>query len=260
MNDPWTHLKAFTAARIALGRAGGSVPTAPLLDFRLSHARARDAVLTPFEPAELAAQLAEITVTYGLENLQLSSHAEDRAMYLRRPDYGRRLSEASRKMLGGRSGATCDLVIVLSDGLSTSAVMKQSAPLLQALLPLLIQDRWSLAPVCIVKHGRVAVQDEIGSLLKAQVSLMLLGERPGLGSPDSLGAYFTYAPYVGRTDADRNCVSNIRPEGLPIQAAASKLRYLLNESRRLKLSGVELKDESPITLADEESSPAITSA
>nr|WP_276609638.1 ethanolamine ammonia-lyase subunit EutC [Phragmitibacter flavus] len=250
MKDAWTHLKEFTAARIALGRVGGSVPTGPLLDFRLSHARARDAVLTPFEPEVLGTELEAL----GEEVVLLQSGAEDRAIYLRRPDYGRRLDEDSARLLKERENEEADLVLVLSDGLSTSAVMKQAVPLLEILLPMLRRDGWKLAPICVVKHGRVAVQDEIGEILNAKVSLMLLGERPGLGSPDSLGAYFTYEPKVGRSDADRNCVSNIRPEGLPLAAAAVKLCYLLNASRELKLSGVELKDESPLLERGEETS------
>lgn len=242
MNDPWEHLRRFTAARIALGRAGGSLPTAPLLDFRLSHARAKDAVLAPFDPAELAARLDFADLPVHL----LESRAADRATYLRRPDLGRSLAPESRELLATGSGSTPDLVIVVSDGLSSLAAMEQTAPVLAALLPLLERDGWQLAPLCIVRHGRVAIQDEIGGVLGAKLSLMLLGERPGLGSPDSLGAYFTHGPKPGLTDASRNCVSNIRPEGLPPAAAARKLHLLLTASRRLGLSGVALKDDTPL--------------
>lgn len=242
MNDPWQHLRGFTAARIALGRAGGSLPTAPLLDFRLSHARAKDAVLAPFDPLELAAKLSGL---HGYP-LVLESQALDRATYLRRPDYGRALSQHSRELLEDVDRGA-DLAIVLSDGLSTRAVMEQALPLLSALLPLLVKDGWIIAPPCIVRHGRVAIQDEVGELLGARLSLMLLGERPGLGSPDSLGAYFTFAPHVGKTDADRNCVSNIRPEGLAPELAARKLHALLGSSMRLGLSGIGLKDDTPVT-------------
>jgi ethanolamine ammonia-lyase small subunit len=242
MTDSWTHLRAFTAARIALGRAGGSVPTGPLLDFRLAHARARDAVLAAFDPEMLAEQLRAVHP----EVVALESQATHRAEYLQRPDLGRRLSPTSRERLAATaSPAAPDLVIVVSDGLSTLAAMEQSGPLLAELLPLLASDDWTLAPLVVVRHGRVAVQDEVGSLLGARISLMLVGERPGLGSPDSLGAYFTYAPTPGRSDAERNCVSNIRPQGLPIAAAAHKLHALLTASKTRALSGVELKAETP---------------
>lgn len=241
MNDTWSHLRDFTAARIALGRSGASLPTGPLLDFRLSHARARDAVLTPFHPEELATEIRAL----GREILVVESQAGSRTAYLQRPDLGRKLSEASRTMLAQSAmGPPPDLVIILSDGLSTMAAMSQCTPLLQELLPLL--EGWKIAPIVVARHGRVALQDEVGALFSAQLSLILLGERPGLGSPDSLGAYFTYAPVPGRTDAERNCVSNIRPQGLPPAAAARKLHALLSASRALKLSGVRLKDDTPL--------------
>lgn len=248
MNDPWEHLRRFTAARIALGRAGGSLPTIPLLDFRLSHARAKDAVLMPFEAEELATTFDS---AWGAPIL-LKSRAHDREEYLRRPDFGRRLEDHSRETLTAASGKGADLVIVLSDGLSARAVMEQAVPVLRVLLPLLQRDGWSFAPLCIVKHGRVAIQDEIGVILGTKLSLMLLGERPGLGSPDSLGAYFTHQPSLGRTDADRNCVSNIRPAGLAPSIAASKLHTLLNASRHLGLSGIGLKDEAPVPSLNED--------
>lgn len=241
MNDPWDHLRRFTAARIALGHAGGSLPTAPLLDFRLAHARAKDAVLAPFEAEALAVRLQALHPEIHL----LRSQAEDRPIYLRRPDLGRSLSDESRTLLQPAASAP-DLVIIFSNGLSTFAVMEQSAALLGALLPLLRREAWTLAPLCIVTHGRVAIQDEIGERLGAKISLMLLGERPGLGSPDSLGAYFTFSPRVGNTDANRNCVSNIRPEGLSPALAARKLHALLTASRCLGLSGIGLKDDTPL--------------
>lgn len=242
MNDSWKHLNQFTAARIALGRAGGSLPTAPLLDFRLSHARARDAVLCHFDPETLASSLRRLKPDVHI----LESEAENRAAFLQRPDRGRRLSEASRRHLEAIAlPHPPDLVILVSDGLSTIAAMEQASSLLSGLLPLLDADGWSLAPLLIVRHGRVAIQDEVGGILNARLSLILLGERPGLGSPDSLGAYFTYGPMPGKTDADRNCVSNIRPQGLPPSAAARKLHALLTSSRHLALSGVQLKDETP---------------
>jgi ethanolamine ammonia-lyase small subunit len=241
--DVWTHLKAFTAARIALGRSGASLPTRERLDFQFALARARDAVHTPFDPADLAAQLAALPLPF----LILASNAPDRATYLQRPDLGRSLAPASRVILQSLpSNHPCDLVIILSDGLSPLATLRQAHPLLTALLPKLLAADWHVAPLVILPNARVAVQDEIGALLQSTLSLMLLGERPGLGSPDSLGSYFTFQPQPGKTDADRNCVSNIRPAGLPPAAAAEKLFALLTQSRHRQLSGVSLKDESQL--------------
>jgi len=241
--DPWSHLRRHTGARIALGRAGGSLPTPARLDFQLAHAHARDAVLSPFDPEAFAERLRVLSPLV----LPVLSAARDRAEYLRRPDLGRRLAPESRTLL--ESHATpCDLVIIVSDGLSAHAVATQCEPLLAALLPLIRASRWTLAPLIVARHARVALQDEIGALLKATVSLILLGERPGLGSADSLGAYFIHTPFIARTDADRNCISNIREAGLPISAAAAKLHYLLGKSYGLRLSGVQLKDDSPALL------------
>ncbi len=238
--DPWHPLRRHTAARIALGRSGGSVPTAAQLDFRLAHARARDAVLAPFDPAALATALHPL----GSPVLVVESAARDRAEFLQRPDLGRRLAHTSRALLTGHAAAACDLVIIASDGLSTLAAQTQIVPLLTALLPLLQDDGWTLAPLIVARQARVALQDEIGEILRAKISLMLLGERPGLGSADSLGAYFTHSPALGTTDADRNCLSNIRAGGLPPDSAARKLHHLLTQSRHLGLSGVRLKDDS----------------
>jgi len=241
--DVWHPLRNVTAARIALGRSGGSLPTRGQLDFRLAHARARDAVLAPFDPDALAARLRPL----GSEVLVAESAARDREEFLQRPDLGRRLGHASRAHLVDHAAAAprCDLVIIVSDGLSTLAANTQSEPLLGALLPRLRESGWSLAPLVVVRHARVALQDEIGEIFRARISLMLLGERPGLGNADSLGAYFTFAPAIGRTDADRNCISNIRPGGLVPAEAAVKLHHLLGESRRRALSGVALKDDAP---------------
>ncbi|MDR3401721.1 MAG: ethanolamine ammonia-lyase subunit EutC [Chthoniobacter sp.] len=241
--DPWHELRDITAARIALGRTGGSVPTRALLDFRLAHARARDAVLSHFDADALAAHLQ----AFGHPVLLAESAARDRAEFLQRPDLGRRLGHDSRARLveAAAGSARCDLVIIISDGLSTLAATTQSEPLLAALLPLLDGSQWSLAPLIVARHARVGLQDEIGEIFRAKISLMLLGERPGLGSADSLGAYFTHAPALGMTDADRNCISNIRPGGLSSAEAAHKLHYLLTQSRTLGLSGVALKDDAP---------------
>jgi ethanolamine ammonia-lyase small subunit len=240
--DAWSQLRRLTTARIALGRSGGSLPTRERLDFQRAHARARDAVLSPFNAGELAARLRAL----GIEVLEADSGATDRAEFLRRPDLGRRLAPASRAALAEAASRLppFDVAIIVSDGLSTLAATSQCEPLVAALLPLIQGSGWTLAPLVVAHHGRVALQDEIGALLKTRVSVMLLGERPGLGSADSLGAYFTFGPKRGRTDADRNCISNIREGGLSIADAAAKLHYLLGQAFQLGLSGVRLKDDS----------------
>jgi ethanolamine ammonia-lyase small subunit len=245
--DPWQPLRAHTAARIALGRSGGSLPTREQLDFRLAHARARDAVLSPFDADALADELRAL----GSEVLVAESAARDRSEFLQRPDLGRRLGHASRAHLVDHAANSprVDLAIIISDGLSTLAANTQSKPVLAALLPLLRESNWSLAPLVVVRQARVALQDEIGEIFRAKISLILLGERPGLGNADSLGAYFTFDPALGRTDADRNCISNIRAGGLIPAAAAVKLHHLLEQSRRLALSGVALKDDSHLLAA-----------
>lgn len=239
--DPWHPLRRLTAARIALGRTGGSVLTREQLDFRLAHARARDAVLAPFDPEALAARLrSKNEIVHVVE-----SAARDRREYLQRPDLGRLLAAASHESLRAQARSACDLVIVISDGLSALAAHTQAEPLLAALLPLLRASGWHLGPLVVARHARVALQDQIGEILRASISLILLGERPGLGNADSLGAYFTFAPAPGRSDADRNCLSNIRPGGHLPEEAAHKLHFLLEQSRRLQLSGVALKDDAP---------------
>jgi len=241
--NPWDALRQFTNARIALGRAGSSLPTAPLLAFNLSHAQARDAVHHPLDADVLHAQLRE----QGFESLDAHSAAPDREHYLRRPDLGRRLSEESRTALTQITAEPSDVVFVIADGLSAFAASKQSIPLLRAVCPQL--KDWKIGPVVVARQARVALGDEIGELLKAKMVVMLIGERPGLSSPDSLGVYLTYEPRAGRSDAERNCISNVRPEGLPYDAAAFKLLYLLNEAVRLKLTGVRLKDDSDALLS-----------
>ena len=241
MPDPWHPLRRLTAARIALGRTGGSLPTRELLDFRLAHARARDAVHAPFDALALAGQLR----AFGLEVICVESAAATAAEFLRRPDLGRTLTDASRERLAGR-GPSTDLAIIVADGLSSRAAVEQAPPLLAEFLPLVRTIGWALAPLVVATRGRVALQDEIGALLGARISLLLLGERPGLGAANSLGAYFTHGPRPGLTDASRNCVSNIRAEGLPPTAAAHRLFGLLVESSRRGLSGVHLKDETPV--------------
>ncbi|SFK33522.1 ethanolamine ammonia-lyase subunit EutC [Caulobacter sp. UNC279MFTsu5.1] len=243
--DPWTALRRHTPARIALGRTGASLPTSEVLGFALAHAQARDAVHAPFEAEAAAAAMRAL----GLETLIVDSAAPDRAAYLRRPDLGRALSEAGRAALAAqaaRAPGSCDLAIVVADGLSSTAVHAHAAPLVEALLPMVREAGWRLGPVVVARQARVALGDAVGELLEARLVILLVGERPGLSSPDSLGAYITFAPKVGRTDAERNCVSNIRAEGLGYDAAAFKLAWHAREALRLGLTGVGLKDESDL--------------
>lgn len=240
--DPWRPLSRVTSARIGLGRAGGSLPTRALLEFQLAHARARDAVHRELEPAPLLAALEAA----GHEVLSLQSAARDRAQFIARPDRGRILDEASRRALESRPAARADCALVIADGLSADAIHAHAVPLLDALVPPLRAQGWRFAPVAIVRQGRVAVGDEVGVLLGAAMTVLLIGERPGLSSPDSLGVYLTWDPLPGRSNAERNCLSNIRPpEGLPYALAAHKLRFLMAEARRLRLSGVALKENAP---------------
>jgi ethanolamine ammonia-lyase small subunit len=242
--NPWSALRQFTNARIALGRAGNSLPTEPLLAFNLSHAQARDAVHQPLDAESLHQQLRAI----GFTTLDVHSAAPDRQHYLRRPDLGRRLADDSREALALEQAAIepPDVLFVIADGLSAFAASKQAIPLLQAVCSKLAD--WKIGPVVVARQARVALGDEIGELLGTQLVVMLIGERPGLSSPDSLGIYLTYAPKVGCSDAQRNCISNVRPEGLSYAAAAHKLHYLLTHARRLSLTGVGLKDDSDALL------------
>lgn len=240
--DPWAPLKAHTAARIALGRTGTSVPLQEALAFRLAHAHARDAVYSVLDVEKLLPELQELQ----LPVYQVQSQAHDRQQYLQRPDLGRQLHPESRPLLQAHRAQGFDLAVVLADGLSAAAVNEHAGPLLQRLLPRLQAAGFRVAPLVIATQARVAIGDEVGELLGAQVVLMLIGERPGLSSPHSLGAYFTYAPRPGLTDEARNCVSNIRPEGLNYDLAADRLFFLLHESLRRKLSGVQLKDSSAL--------------
>lgn len=241
--NPWAELRRFTSARIALGRAGNSLPTDELLRFGVAHAQARDAVHQSFEPAGIAADLRAL----GLDSVLVHSQAPDRAHYLRRPDLGRRLDESSRAVLNAAlAEAPPHLAIVIADGLSARAVHDHAVPLLRSLLPALGTDSWRVAPIVIAQKGRVALGDDIGERLEAEIVAMLIGERPGLSSADSLGIYVTYAPKVGRTDAERNCISNVRPNGLSYEQAARRLLFLLAAARRLRLTGVQLKDDSDL--------------
>lgn len=249
VTNPWRELRCFTDARIGLGRAGISLPTAELLAFQLSHAQARDAVSFPLDLAALTAQLA----TFTPSPLCLHSQAVDRQHYLQRPDLGRRLDPPSRTKLidfmnqaGKATALQHDIAIVVVDGLSSLAVQQNAHPFVSQLVTLLKAEPtpWQLAPITIVEQGRVAIGDDIGEQLNAQVVVVLIGERPGLSSPDSLGLYLTWAPKTGLNDARRNCISNIRPAGLPYHEAARRALYLLREAKRMQLSGVTLKDRS----------------
>ncbi|MFH0020997.1 ethanolamine ammonia-lyase subunit EutC [Pseudomonas fluorescens] len=243
--NPWLQLRRLTPARIALGRTGTSLPTSAQLDFQLAHAQARDAVHLPFDHAGLGTQLQE----GGRDSLLLHSAAPDRNTYLQRPDLGRKLSDESAQTLRDYASAHpggVDLAIVVADGLSALAVHRHTLPFIKRLEDQMSPDGWSLAPVLLVEQGRVAIGDEIGQLLGAKMLVMLIGERPGLSSPDSLGLYFTYAPKVGLTDAYRNCISNVRLEGLSYGMAAHRLLYLMREACRRQLSGVNLKDEAQL--------------
>lgn len=242
--DPWQTLRQFTAARIALGHTGVSQLTSAQLDFQLAHARARDAVHQALDNASLAQALEAAWPGVGAP-LLLHSAAENRNAYLQRPDLGRRLDAPSRALLQAARGESAyDLSIVVADGLSALAVTQHASELLRALKTLLAPESWTLAPLAIVEQGRVAVGDEVGELLGAKIVVVLIGERPGLSSPDSMGLYITWAPHVGLTDERRNCISNVRPAGLDYEAAAHKLHYLLTEARKRELTGIGLKDET----------------
>ena len=237
----WERLREFTAARIGLGDAGGSLPTRPLLEFQLAHARARDAVRLAYD---VDGMLAGVTQR-GWRALRVASAVRDRAEYLKRPDLGRKLSVDSRAVLHDQqqSGRRYAVAFVVADGLSALAVHRHALPLLDVVLPRLVERGWDIAPIVLASQGRVALGDEVAALLPARIIVMLIGERPGLSSPDSLGVYMTYEPTPACTDAQRNCISNIRPEGLSYDIAGRKLIYLLDQSSRRRLSGVTLKDE-----------------
>ena len=240
--DPWHQLKSFTRARIAIGRVGSSLPTKEILDFGLSHAMARDAVHLALDVDALESSIQ----AQGFDTLQVHSKAHDRATYLLRPDWGRRLNEQSLSQLQTlKPSNPVDFLIVVGDGLSSLAVSRHVLPMLTELQKQLPKE-WSASRVVIASQARVAIGDEIGQTLNAKMVAMLIGERPGLSSPDSLGLYLTYAPKVGLTDADRNCISNVRPEGLQYAAAGKKLVWLAKEAMRLKVTGVALKDESDV--------------
>jgi ethanolamine ammonia-lyase small subunit len=233
-------LRDFTMARVALEHSGAALATQEVLAFQLAHAMARDAVHHSLDRAGLQAACGARNWPF----LAFHSAAADRTVYLRRPDLGRRLDERSREALATDAGdASCDLTVAVVDGLSALAIDRHAMPLLELLLPQFDRDGWSRSPLVLVEQGRVAIGDEIGQCLRAGLALVLIGERPGLSSPDSLGAYLTWNPAPGRTDAERNCVSNIRPEGLGYREAADRIFALASEARRLRLTGVALKED-----------------
>jgi len=237
--ERWLALGELTPARVALGRVGVSLPTAAVLRFGWDHAQARDAVQQRFDGDGLRRDIEQ----RGYATLQVASLAPDRAAYLMRPDLGRRLDEESVCALEAEAHGPCDLLLVMGDGLSCAAVMRHALPVLERISTRLPSD-WRLGPVVIARQARVALADEIGERMKAPMIAILIGERPGLSSPDSLGIYLTWAPRVGRSDAERNCISNIRPQGLAYDEAARRLLWLCEQARRLQMSGLGLKDQS----------------
>ena len=236
-SDNWEFLRKHTAARIALGHAGVSIPTKELLAFRLAHAQARDAVYSHLALEKISTQLSQ----NGLDYLEIKSSSASRNEYLTNPDQGKKLScDSVQKLKQIFSSFT--LCFIIGDGLSATAVNEHAVEVIKIIYSKLKKQNWSIAPIILAEQARVALSDEIGSLLNAEIVVMLIGERPGLSSPDSMGAYITYLPEPGLTDERRNCVSNIRPEGLSYQFAAEKIFYLLTEMKTRKISGVTLKD------------------
>ena len=249
--NPWQKLKDFTDARTALGRAGSSIPTNEMLKFQLEHAQARDAVHLPLDSQALYENLKHhltdcpqaLDLFASVEPLLVGSCANDRGTYLQRPDLGRKLSDTSIKQIQQTKGQY-DLAICIVDGLSSMAIEKNTLPFIQQLLKVLDTSPLTLAPLTICTQGRVAIGDHVAQLLGAKTVMVLIGERPGLLSPDSMGLYLTFDAHVGCNDAQRNCISNIRPAGLNYERAALKAKYLIDESQRLQLSGVNLKERT----------------
>lgn len=242
IENPWQALRRFTPARIALGRTGHSLPTRELLEFQLAHAQARDAVYAEYDPALLSRQLQE----RGYPVLQVHSQAGDRKTFLLRPDMGRRLAPESRQLLqkyAAQGNPQPGLLFVLGDGLSAQAIHRHAVAVLDQTALALKAEGWETGPVVIASQARVGLGDEIGQVLGAEQVAILIGERPGLSAADSLGIYLTYNPYIGRLESERNCISNVRPEGLVYEAASSSLIDLAKRARLFKFSGVRLKDQ-----------------
>lgn len=243
INNPWRQLRRYTDARIGLGRTGISQTTSTHLQFQLDHANARDAIHIPLD-IDL---IAEGLLVLGISSIVLNSRAENRTVYLQRPDLGRRLdciSVETIKSCKTQLSDSFDAVIVIADGLSSTAVHRHSIKLAEKICKGFAEQKMMIAPICIVDQGRVAIGDEIGELFNAKLIVMIVGERPGLSAPDSLGIYYTYMPKLGLTDVNRNCISNVRPAGMSVEIATKKLFWLVNESLKRRISGVNLKDES----------------
>ncbi|GGG72140.1 ethanolamine ammonia-lyase subunit EutC [Edaphobacter dinghuensis] len=236
--DPWQTLSRFTEAHVGLGRVGSSLPTEVLLSFSMAHARAKDVIYAPFQADVLTLELTDA----GFLSRKVWSQARNRTEYLHRPDLGRRLAAECIENLHPLSHSARRLTIVIADGLSSLAAKEHSLVLLKILQPQLVE--WELDEIMLATQARVALGDEIGAIRGAEAVVILIGERPGLTAVDSLGAYLTYKPYVGRSDAERNCISNIRLSGLSYEEAAFRLVYLLREARALGNTGVRLKDDS----------------
>ncbi|MGJ8517760.1 ethanolamine ammonia-lyase subunit EutC [Carnimonas bestiolae] len=243
--NSWRNLRDYTDARIGLGRSGNSLPTQAMLAFQLDHAQARDAVHLALDTETMMAGLAQ---RFPLA-LRLHSQAQSRSEYLRRPDYGRLLDAPSTQQLAALNNQHCDISLSIVDGLSARAIHEQALPFVDALLPHIERASLSLGPVALVEQGRVAIGDPIGEALKARMSIVLIGERPGLSSPDSLGIYFTWQPRSGCLDSARNCISNVRPRGQSFTCAAQRLAYLINGALEIRASGIALKDNSEANAA-----------
>jgi ethanolamine ammonia-lyase small subunit len=237
--SPWDEWRASTPARIALGRVGAGMPTEEVLGFGSAHAMARDAVHAALDVQALETQLRR----QKWDVMHVRSQAANRSIYLRRPDLGRLLDPADATRLRDMARPPCDLSLVIGDGLSALAASRHAVPFLAALRPLLVPGL-RLAPIAIAQQARVALADQVADLMGARLGIILIGERPGLSSPDSLGIYLTHAPFEGRADADRNCISNVRPEGLNYGSAAFKLAWLIRESLARGVTGIDLKDDS----------------
>jgi ethanolamine ammonia-lyase small subunit len=252
--DPWHSLKQFTSARIALGHAGSSLPTKANLDFQLAHALAKDAVNLPLDFGKLEQALN----VQGYKTLSLQTQAETHQIYLQRPDKGRLLDLPSIESIQhiAQQIEPPDVAVIVADGLSSNAIEKHAVPILKLLIPQLCSSGYSLSPISLVKYGRVAIGDHISELFSARMCIVLIGERPGLSSPDSMGIYFTYQAKVGSTDADRNCISNIHKNGLSYEQALEKLLFLITEADRLQFSGIRLKDETSHISLENRKKPA----
>lgn len=247
--DEWEKLKQFTDARIAIGRAGSSIPTRPMLEFQLAHAQARDAVYQPLDVASLTKQIQSL----GLKTISVKSQAEDKQTYLKRPDLGRVLAQESVEIVTEyqhQHANEFDVCIVVGDGLSALAIEENAFKLIQSLQLEITQENWSLTPIVMATGSRVALGDQVCELLKAKMLIMLIGERPGLSSPDSLGIYYTFGAKSGDLDSKRNCISNVRPAGLSIPIATQRLMNLMRKSKSLGYSGVKLKDDHEVEVLD----------